>query len=157
VSAAGCTALLHTRVARFLLTIGGRQEALRSVATNDQPMGPQSILVVEDDDDTRDALCLLLIGQGYDVAHACNGREALQILRWARPALIITDLSMPVMNGWQLLDAVRGKKVMNHVPIIVLSADERSPSPDVCFLRKPVGAEHLLAEISSRVPSFSIH
>ncbi len=112
---------------------------------------PQWILVVEDDDDTRDALCQLLIGQGYDVVFARNGREALQILRRLSPALIITALSMPVMSGWQLLDAVRNKQLAKHVPIIVLSADERAPSSDVCFLRKPVGAEHLLAEISSRM------
>ncbi len=127
------------------------------MTSEDQSFVPQSILVVEDDDDTRDALCLLLVGQGYDVLHARNGREAMQILRRIRPALIITDLSMPVMSGWQLLEAVRSKKLMKHVPIIVLSADERSPSPDVCFLRKPVGAEHLLAEISSRMHLCSVH
>jgi CheY-like chemotaxis protein len=58
---------------------------------------------------------------------------------------------MPVMTGWQLLDIVRDRKVLRDVPIIVLSADSEPPSQDVCFLQKPVGVEHLLAEVGSRL------
>ena len=110
---------------------------------------PNAILVVEDDDDTRDALCLLLAGQSYRVLHARNGREALQVLARTTPALIIMDLSMPIMTGWQLLEFIRDKKLLPGVPIIVLSGDDRPPASDVCFLQKPVGAQHLLEEISS--------
>ena len=117
---------------------------------SEQPL-PDAILVVEDDDDTRDALCVLLTGQQYRVLYASNGREALQILARERPALIIMDLSMPVMTGWQLLEFIRDRRMLTGVPIIVLSADNRPPASDVCFLQKPVGAEHLLEEISSRL------
>jgi CheY-like chemotaxis protein len=112
---------------------------------------PDAILVVEDDDDTRDALCLLLTGESYRVLYARNGREALQVLARTPPALIIMDLSMPVMTGWQLLEFIRDEKLLPGVPIIVLSADNRPPAADVCFLQKPVGARHLLEEISSRL------
>jgi CheY-like chemotaxis protein len=111
----------------------------------------QPILVVEDDDDTRDALCALLEGQSYRVQGATNGREALDVLSYTRPSLVIMDLSMPVMTGWQLLDVIHEKKLLRDVPIIVLSADSRPPSSDVYFLQKPVGAKHLLEEISARL------
>jgi CheY-like chemotaxis protein len=114
-----------------------------------QPL--DAILVVEDDDDTRDALCTLLRGQQYDVMNARNGREALQVLARTRPALIIMDLSMPVMTGWQLLEFIRDRRLLPGVPIIVLSADSRPPTEDVFFLQKPVGAEHLLEEVRALV------
>ena len=109
------------------------------------------ILVVEDDDDTRDALCLLLQGQRYDVLNARNGREAVQVLGRTRPSLIIMDLSMPVMTGWQLLEFIRDRSLLPAIPVIVLSADSRPPADDVCFLQKPVGAELLLEEVRSLV------
>jgi len=112
---------------------------------------PEPILVVEDDDDTRDALCTLLAGQSYRVLDANNGCEALKLLSRTRPALVIMDLSMPVMTGWQLLDAIHEKKLLPGVPIIVLSADNQPPSADVCFLQKPIGAEHLLEAISAQL------
>jgi CheY-like chemotaxis protein len=115
------------------------------------PLLPEPILVVEDDDDTRDALCTLLVGQSYRVLDATNGREALNLLDRMRPALVIMDLSMPVMTGWQLLDTIHERKLLPGVPIIVLSADSRPPSADVCFLQKPIGVEHLLEAISARL------
>jgi CheY-like chemotaxis protein len=126
------------------------QEDLLSTHRAKHPQ-PDAILVVEDDEDTRDALCSLLRGENYRVLYAKNGREALQVLSRARPALIVMDLSMPVMTGWQLLDCIHDRKLLPGVPIIVLSADARPPSTDVCFLQKPVGAEHLLEEISHRL------
>jgi CheY-like chemotaxis protein len=109
------------------------------------------ILIVEDDDDTRDALCLLLQGQRYDVLNARNGREAVQVLGRTRPSLIIMDLSMPVMTGWQLLEFIRDRSLLPGIPVIVLSADARPPADDVCFLQKPVGAELLLEEVRALV------
>jgi CheY-like chemotaxis protein len=109
------------------------------------------ILVVEDDDDTRDALCQLLRGQGYDVLCAADGDEALRWLGRARPRLIITDLSMPVMNGWQLLQQVRSHPSWIDIPVIVLSADSPPLLEDICFMQKPVPAAKLLNEIASQL------
>jgi len=110
---------------------------------------PDAILVVEDDDDTREALCILLAGEKYRVLRARNGLEALQILSRIRPALIIMDLSMPVMNGWQLLRCFHDEKLLPSVPVIVLSADDKLDDGDVSFMQKPVRAESLLEEIDS--------
>lgn len=111
----------------------------------------EPILVVEDDDDTRDALCALLVGQSYSVLDAENGRVALEVLSRTKPSLVIMDLSMPVMTGWQLLDFIHEKNLLTGVPIIVLSADNQPPSADVYFLQKPIGAEHLLEAVSARL------
>jgi len=116
-------------------------------ATHSSP--PDAILVVEDDDDTREALCILLAGERYDVLRARNGLEALQIVARIRPALIIMDLSMPVMNGWQLLQCFRDEKLLPSVPVIVLSADDKLDDSDVSFMQKPVRAESLLEEIDT--------
>ena len=115
------------------------------------PRATGSILVVEDDDDTREALGQLLRGQGHHVLDAPNGVEALDVLRWLRPALIITDLSMPIMTGWQLLERLAGDARWSDIPVIVLSADSPPPQQDLCFLQKPVSAAVLLAEINARV------
>ena len=110
---------------------------------------PDAILVVEDDDDTREALCILLAGENYEVLRAKNGLEALQILSRIRPALIIMDLSMPVMNGWHLLQFFHDEKLLPSVPVIVLSADDKLDDRDVRFMQKPVRAESLLEEIDA--------
>jgi CheY-like chemotaxis protein len=109
------------------------------------------ILVVEDDDDTRDALCQLLKGQGYQPLAAAHGQEALRWLSRAEPTLIVTDLSMPVMSGWQLLEQLGSHPQWCRIPVIVLSADSPPPVENLCFLQKPVPAARLLAEIAAHV------
>jgi CheY-like chemotaxis protein len=135
-----------------MLHLRSGRNALSTPSSETAP-GPDAILVVEDDDDTREALCLLLSGESYRVLFARNGEEALHMLARTKPVLLITDLSMPVMTGWQLLEQIDVKRLLPGVPIIVLSADDRAPSKSVSFLQKPVGAAHLLEEISARLVS----
>lgn len=118
-------------------------------SSTDPLSAEKPILVVEDDDDTREALCHLLVGESYRVLDARNGLEALQVLTRTLPALIIMDLSMPVMNGWQLLDCIREKHLLPPLPVIVLSADDKLGDSDISFMQKPVRAESLLEEIGS--------
>lgn len=118
-------------------------------SAHDSSLASDAILVVEDDDDTREALCHLLAGESYHVLDARNGLEALQVLTRTRPALIIMDLSMPVMNGWQLLERIRDKKFLPRLPVIVLSADDKLRDTDIHFMQKPVRPEFLLEEIDS--------
>src|SRR5437868_10548242 len=84
--------------------------------------GDRSILVVDDDPDILQTLALCLSTEGYRVLMASNGREALDVLDREKPAIILLDLMMPVMDGWQFvheLDA-RGRR---DVPLLILSAD----------------------------------
>ena len=78
------------------------------------------ILVVEDDPDARDEMALVLRSEGYDVAAAGDGEEALAELRRATPALILLDLMMPVMDGWQFANELKARD--EDIPIVLLSA-----------------------------------
>src|ERR1044071_1184503 len=76
------------------------------------------ILVVEDDSAIREVLTDVLESEGYQVLNAANGREAIQLLRSSTlPCLILLDLMMPVMNGWQFRDEQRQDPLLAPVPV----------------------------------------
>jgi two-component system response regulator GlrR len=78
------------------------------------------VLVADDDPGTLDGLRALLTGWGYEVVPAADGRAALEKTIAVHPSAVITDVMMPVMNGLELLDALR---VVRHAPpVIVLTA-----------------------------------
>ena len=113
----------------------------------------QTLLLVEDDYDIRAMLVMLLDMEGYDVARAANGQEALNLLREGlRPNLILLDLMMPVMNGWQFREATLQEPDFASIPIIVISGDGRSAAQHMagqvaCFLKKPLDLDELLSKI----------
>jgi CheY-like chemotaxis protein len=80
------------------------------------------ILVVEDDFDTRYMLSLILKGEGYEVITAADGEGALAVVFDERPDLIITDISMPCLNGIELTRSLRGKAETAALPILAITA-----------------------------------
>ena len=83
---------------------------------------PRSILLVEDDSGIRDSVAECLESEGYDVAPVENGREALRWLRnTARPDLIVVDFVMPVMNGAELIDELRGDMTLRDIPVVLMT------------------------------------
>ncbi|MDE1921341.1 MAG: response regulator [Candidatus Omnitrophica bacterium] len=82
---------------------------------------PHKILVVDDDKDTVYFLKTTLQKEGYEVATAPNGEQALNALKDYVPDLIISDLTMPVMNGWYFSMKVRSDERYKTTPIIILS------------------------------------
>jgi CheY-like chemotaxis protein len=110
-------------------------------------------LVVEDEPELRASLRSLLEADGYQVLTADNGREALDVLRadTTRPDLVLVDLHMPVMNGWQLVDEIREQTAFDELPVIVHSSsdDKLPPTRVAAALRKPVDPVALLALIRS--------
>jgi CheY-like chemotaxis protein len=82
---------------------------------------PYRILIVDDHPVIREAGKILLETQGYDVITAGDGFEALLALKRALPDVIISDLSMPNMSGFEFLSVVRRR--FPHIPVIVLSAE----------------------------------
>jgi CheY-like chemotaxis protein len=84
-----------------------------------------TILVVEDDRDTRTLVADLLREEGYRVATAENGRLALDRLRQGeRPTLILLDLRMPVVDGWTFLDVQRDDPGIPAIPVLIFSTVE---------------------------------
>ncbi len=102
----------------------------------------QIILVVDDDCDQRSAFGEMLTFAGYEVVIACDGQEALELLRGGlRPTVIVLDLAMPRMSGWAFLERLRGAE-RSMIPVLVTSGDARARPPtgaDAC-LDKPVDA-----------------
>jgi CheY-like chemotaxis protein len=106
-----------------------------------------TVLVVEDDPDIREALCALLEDEGYNVYSAENGRTAACLLGdRPPPSLVITDLMMPIMDGWQLVERLRQSDRLASVPVVVISAVPPSQAPRGIrvLLRKPVNAGEVL-------------
>ena len=114
------------------------------------------VLVVEDDEDVREAVATILEDEGYEVVTACHGREALDVLAsGARPCVVLLDLMMPVMDGWQVLEEMQRHAALATIPVIVLSAsrDAGPPAPNVCrYLKKPIGLDVLLSEVEAHYP-----
>jgi len=106
----------------------------------------QSVLVVEDDASVRDAIQSVLESEGHQAYAAVNGRDALDVLhRIPRPGLILLDLMMPVMSGWELLETLRADDDLARIPVIVISAvSERNEVNASRVLRKPVEIGTLL-------------
>ena len=100
-------------------------------------------MVVDDEPDLRDSIAEILEMKGYAVATAANGREALDLAVSGPPSIILLDLGMPVMSGWEVISAMRQDERLRSVPVIVISAEAHPPA-DVPVIRKPFHPEHLL-------------
>lgn len=80
------------------------------------------VLVVEDDDEVRSMMELLLKSHGYDVTTARNGREALDAMRRQRPCLVLLDIHMPLMTGWEFRERQLEDPDLAGVPVICITA-----------------------------------
>lgn len=113
------------------------------------------ILVVDDNDNLRETVQMLLESSGYSVATAANGRAALVHLQGgSRPSLILLDLMMPDMNGWQFLEHARGDASLRSVPIVIMTAHQetdRARMPPAEVVPKPFDAATLLAAVARHV------
>lgn len=84
---------------------------------------PRCVLVVDDDPDMADVIVLVLQRAGYAIRRAENGEQALEAAAAERPALVLLDMLMPVMDGWQCARELRAR-YGHDVPIVVVSAAE---------------------------------
>jgi CheY-like chemotaxis protein len=112
------------------------------------------LLIVDDDAETRNWVKLLLELDGYDVLVAADGYEAVQIAKTQNPALIVTDLMMPGMDGVSLCAELERDPVTASIPVIVCSAyPGRIPAHLACrvvaVLPKPLDVDQLETEIAS--------
>jgi CheY-like chemotaxis protein len=104
------------------------------------------VLLVEDDAELRDAVADVLRDQSCRVYAATDGQQALEILRAIVPDVIVTDLVMPRVNGWELCAAVRSNRQLRETPIVVLSAfGDVQPLHDVRMIRKPLDVHALVS------------
>lgn len=118
------------------------------------PYGP--VLVVEDIPNILQLLEVTLKFKGYPVVTARNGQEALEQISRERPALVITDILMPKMDGFALVQSLRTDPRTSSIPIVFLSATYVTPEDKAfaiklgvaCFLEKPVDTEEFLLTVA---------
>ncbi len=115
-------------------------------------LAPKHVLVVEDNEATREAFAMILSSVGYRVSTADNGQLALDCLRTERPSVILLDLMMPIMDGYQFREAQRRDEELAHIPVIVCSAlNEAHARAGTLhaddYLKKPVDVDALLEAV----------
>jgi CheY-like chemotaxis protein len=116
-----------------------------------------SILVVDDDESIRDLLRLHLSAAGYEVHAAADGIAAGYLVLRSPPDLIISDIDMPHMDGFEFVAALRADTTLPRIPVIFLTSygdrGERGKELGaVGYLTKPVRADRLLQLVAKHVP-----
>lgn len=113
-------------------------------------MAMSKVLIVDDDDDIRETLSEIIAIEGYQAISAANGREALDLLMdGVAPCVVLLDLMMPVMNGWELLEALRQDDKLSAIPVVAITAGRSSAPLADHTLRKPLETGDLLDLIAS--------
>jgi CheY-like chemotaxis protein len=115
------------------------------------------VLIVEDDEDIRADLAAILRVKGFVVDQAANGREALDRMRGALPCLVLLDLMMPEMNGWELRAIMQGDERLRAIPVVVVSGAGRLELAEVSLaatavLAKPFELAHLFELVERFCP-----
>ena len=108
---------------------------------------PKDVLIVEDEVYLCDLIADVLEAEGHTARKAANGREALVMVQSRRPQIILLDLMMPVMDGWEFRRTQQSDPALATVPVVVLSALDHRRAADVdavAFLKKPLDFDRLL-------------
>ena len=131
---------------------------LLPLAKKDVEGGGRRILLVDDDADILEATAGFLQDEGYLVDQARDGERALELVRACRPDLMLIDLMMPVLDGWQLIARLREDHLADGVPVVVFSADRdvRKKAGDLhadATLRKPFSIDELLELVAQLLPA----
>jgi two-component system, cell cycle response regulator DivK len=114
----------------------------------------KKILVVEDVEFNRD-LVVQLLEDDYEIITAADGAEGLRLAERERPDLILMDLSLPIVDGWEATRRIKANVALKHIPIIALSAhamtgDEEKARQSGCddYLSKPLDEDLLFAKLN---------
>jgi CheY-like chemotaxis protein len=113
-------------------------------------MERRTVLVVDDEPDIRDSLRDALEDEGYEVAVARNGREALEALAaLPRPVGIILDIIMPVMSGVEFYAAMQADPRFAGTPVLVSTSDPSRAPSGVLIMKKPIDLDRLLNAVAA--------
>ncbi len=119
-----------------------------------------TILLVEDNEMNRDMLSRRLARKGYDVSIAVDGGEGVRRAQEEQPDLILMDMSLPVLDGWEATRQIKTDPATAEIPVIALTAHAMSGDEAKCreagcddFDTKPVDLKRLLGKIERWLPS----
>ena len=116
-----------------------------------------TILIIDDDESMRELLRLHLRSAGYDVQVAEDAIAAGYMVLKQPPDLIITDVNMPHLDGFEFIEALRADKTLPEIPVIFLTSDEEGDKRGkelgaIGYVTKPVRADKLLALVARHLP-----
>ena len=117
---------------------------------------PIHILCIEDDPEMIELVRLILARHGYDVIGAAGGEAGLEAIEREKPALVLLDLMMPEMDGWEVFQRMRADERMRDIPVIVVTAKAQSIDKVLGlhiakvndYITKPFGPSELLSSVS---------
>ena len=115
----------------------------------------KKILMVEDELDIREAVRASLKSRGYRVVLAADGEEGLRKVKSEKPDLVLLDITMPKVDGWQMLRAIRNDEATRDLPVVMLTANRTTASLIESqsqkandYLMKPFDIEQLMTFIN---------
>lgn len=124
-----------------------------------EEMKRYAILVVDDNQDNRELVVKVLAGKGYCLAEAVDGEDALRQVAEARPDLILMDISIPKLDGYEVTRQLKGNAALRAIPIIALTAhamkgDREKALAAGCdgYIAKPVNVRELANQIKPFLP-----
>lgn len=138
----------------------------RLQAPSDPASSPQQppILVVDDNAANRDMLARRLARQGHEVIVAADGYQALEMLRTRAFSLVLLDISMPRMDGYEVLQQIKSDQVLRHVPVVMVTAIDDTESTAKCiemgaedYLPKPFNPHLLRARVNACLARKQLH
>jgi CheY-like chemotaxis protein len=117
------------------------------------------VLLVEDNEINRDMLSRRLIRRGFEILIAIDGAEGVKMAQSSQPDLILMDMSLPIIDGWEATRQIKALPITRHIPIIALTAHAMAGDRDRClqagcdeYDTKPIEFARLLAKINVLLP-----
>ncbi len=122
-----------------------------AITTSTPPTRAPRVFLLDDDPDTGESMRAVLVGAGYEVECHCDGRTALARLRECPADLLLLDLRMPMMDGWEFRVAQRADSAIADIPVVIMTADTSAKAAAIHAdgsLLKPFGTEELLSTVA---------
>jgi two-component system response regulator VicR len=115
------------------------------------------ILCIEDDQEMIDLICLILSRSGFEIRGANGGKEGLEIIRTEHPDLVLLDLMMPEMDGWEVYQQMKADEATKNIPVIVVTAKAQSIDKVLGlhiakvddYIAKPFSPQELLTSVDN--------
>ena len=115
----------------------------------------KSVVCIEDEPEMIDLIKLILGRKGFELAGAMGGREGLEFIRRLKPDLVLLDLMMPDMDGWEVYQQIKSDDELKHIPVIIVTAKAQSIDKVLGlhiakvddYVTKPFGPQELLQSI----------
>jgi DNA-binding response OmpR family regulator len=117
--------------------------------------GKKSVVCIEDEPEMIDLIKLILGRKGFELTGAMGGREGLELIRRSKPDLVLLDLMMPDMDGWEVYQQLKSDEELKHIPVIIVTAKAQSIDKVLGlhiakvddYVTKPFGPQELLQSI----------